>query len=150
MLDVGNILYFNIFHFKNAGAASKPKYFIVVKHLDNITLLATLPSSQKHLPTELQATYGCLEMPDSGIGCYAIQANMPVATNGFAFPLDSYLYGQHLDEYIAENIKDLYPLEGIDYDIKGQLAPDILTDIIECFKNSTAVKRRFKRYLSSL
>jgi hypothetical protein len=148
MLDLGNILYFNIFHFKNAGTAPKPKYFVVIKHIDNMTLLASLPSSQKHLPTDLHAAYGCLELPDSGIGCYALKAHTPVATNGFAFSLDSYLYGQHLDEYYAENIADLYPLESIDYEIKGQLLPDILEDIITCFKNSAAVKRRFKRYLA--
>ena len=149
MFDVGTILYFNIFHFKNAGAVSKPKYFVVIKHIDNAALLASLPSSQKHLPPALLSTYGCIELPDSGIGCYVLKSALPIATNGYAFPLDSYIYGQHLDEYSIENITDLYPLEGVDYEIKGILLPEVLAEIIDCLKNSAAVKRRFKRYLSN-
>ena len=150
MFEAGTIFYFNIFQFKNSGTEPKPKYFVVIKHIDNVTILASLPSSQKHLPYNLQATYGCIELPDSGIGCYVFQAGMPVATNGYAFPKNSYIYGQHLDEYAIENITDLYPLLGVDYAIKGQLLPNILSDIIDCLKNSAAVKKRFKRYLSNI
>ena len=149
MFEEGTILYFNIFQFNDARATAKPKYFIALKNIGNNTLLAALPSSQKHLPFDLQATYGCIEIADSGIGCYVFQAATPVATNGYAFPMDSYIYGQHLDEYNAENITDLYPLENVDYVIKGQLSPDILTQLINCLKNSATVKRRFKRYLNA-
>ena len=82
MFEAGTILYFNIFQFKNLGATSKPKYFVVIKHIDNLTLLAGLPSSQKHLTFDLQSTYGCIELPDSGIGCYVFQSGIPVATSG--------------------------------------------------------------------
>jgi hypothetical protein len=147
MLKEGTIIYFNLFQFKDPSASSKPKYFIVVKNIDNITVLASLPSSQKHLPFDLQSTYGCIELPDSGIGCYAFKANDPIATNGFAFPLDSYIYGQHIDEYNLSNIFEIYPFEGIDFYIKGELKSDVLDLIIDCIKNSSAVKRRFKRLL---
>lgn len=148
MFEEGTILYFNTFQFNDSRAISKPKYFIVLKQIGNTSLLAALPSSQKHLPFDLQTTYGCIEIPDSGIGCYVFQASIPVATNAYAFPMDSYVYGQHLDEYNRENITDLYPLENVDYVIKGQLVPDILTQLIDCLKNSATVKRRFKRYLN--
>ena len=146
MFKEGTIIYFNVFYFNNS-APPKPKYFIVIKHIGNATILASLPSSQKHLPFILQSTYGCLELPDSGIGCYAFKSNIAVATNGFAFPLDYYLYGQHLDEYDLENILEIYPFEGIQYEIKGELLPERLEEIIECFKNSASVKRRFRRLL---
>ena len=147
MFTIGSILYFNLFHFSNTTSASKPKYFVVIKHLDSGTLLAALPSSQKHLPYDLQAVYGCIELPDSGIGCYAFEGGLTIAGNGFAFPRDSYVYGQHLDQYDADYIVSIYPYEGIDYEIKGILLPSVLTDIITCLKNSNVVKRRFKKYL---
>ena len=146
-LQEGTILYFHLFHFKNSGTPPKSKYFIVIKHIGDTTLLASLPSSQKHLPRHLQSTYGCLEIPDSGIGCYAFQSGVSVATNNFAFPLDSYLFGQHLDEYNSLTINDMYPFEGINYDILGCLKIDTLVAVIDCFKNSASVKRRFRRLL---
>jgi hypothetical protein len=147
MFKEGTIIYFNTFYFNNPDTPPKPKYFIVLKQVNNTTILASLPSSQKHLPNSLQSTYGCLELPDSGIGCFAFKSGIPVTTNGFAFPLDSYLYGQHVDEYYIDNITELYPFEGIQYEIIGDLLSDILQEIINCLKNSAAVKKRFKRYL---
>ena len=147
MFPVGTILYFNIFQFQNSTTASKPKYFVVIKHIDTGTLVAALPSSQKHLPYDLHTTYGCIELSDSGIGCFAFEAGQIVADNGFMFPRDSYIYGQHLDEYDMANLATIYPLEGIDYDIKGILLPTTLAALIGCLKNSASVKRRFKRYL---
>jgi hypothetical protein len=147
MFEEGSIIYFTPFYFNSPSTPPKPKYFIVVKHVSNMTILASLPSSQKHLPISLQSTFGCLEAPDSGIGCYAFREGVPIATNGFAFPLDSYLYGQHLDEYNIDIIAELYPFDKIQYEIKGKLFPNQLKDITDCLKNSAAVKRRFKRYL---
>lgn len=148
MFEEGTIVYFNLFHFTNSTSDSKPKYFIVIKQIDNITILAGLPSSQKHLPYNLQSTYGCINVPDSGIGCYVFQAGVAIATNGFSFPCDSYIYGQHLDEYEIQNINDLYPLESVDYEILGQLVPTKLEEVVDCLKGSSSVKRRFRRYLS--
>lgn len=148
MFEEGTIIFFNLFHFKNSKSDSKPKYFIVIKQIDNITILAGLPSSQKHIPYDLQSTYGCINIPDSGIGCYVFQSGISVATNGYAFPRDSYIYGQHLDEYELQNINDLYPLEGLHYEILGHLLPLKLQELIDCLKNSPAVKRKFRRYLS--
>lgn len=147
MFAVGTILYFTPFHFQNTATAAKPKYFVVIKHVDTGTLIAALPSSQKHLPYDLHAAYGCIDLPDSGIGCYVFEANLSIADNGFAFPRDSYLYGQHLDQYDPAHIASTYPYEGIDYDIKGILTPSVLADIIVCLKNSSTVKRRFRQLL---
>ena len=148
MFEEGTILYFTPFYFtKSATTAPKPKYFIVIKRIDTVTILASLPSSQKHLPYNLQSVYGCISLPESGIGCYVFEAGAPIATNGFAFPLDSYLYGEHLDEHNLDNIFELYPFQGIHYHIKGQLLTEKLDEVIECLKQSPTVKRRFKRFL---
>jgi hypothetical protein len=61
----GKIIYFDPFHFKDGG--SKPKYFLVLKAVDNDVILASLPSSQAHLPVTQTIQHGCLEIPDSCI-----------------------------------------------------------------------------------
>ena len=73
MFDEGTILYFTTFYFNNPSATPKPKYFVVVKRIDHVAILAALPSSKKHLPYALQSTFGCIELPDSGIGCYVFK-----------------------------------------------------------------------------
>ena len=146
MLSEKTLLYFTPFFFKN-GTQAKPKYFIVIKTWGNNMLLAGLPSSQKHLPPDLLKVYGCLESPERCINCYAFEANKPVTDIGFTFPLDTYVYGQHLDEYETELLEDIYPVEGIDYEVKGQLKEKEFNDLVNCFKNSASVKNKYKRLL---
>ena len=146
ILSEKTLLYFTPFFFKN-GTQAKPKYFIIVKTWGNNMLLAGFPSSQKHLPPDLLNVYGCLESPERCINCYAFEANKPVTDMGFAFPLDMYIYGQHLDEYETELLEDIYPVEGIDYEVKGQLKEKEFNDLVHCFKNSASVKNKYKRLL---
>lgn len=46
-----------------------PKFFLVIKVIDEKVMLANLPSSQVHLPASQSILHGCLEIPDSGINC---------------------------------------------------------------------------------
>lgn len=48
MYPEGQLLRFTPFVFKN-GAKPKPKYFIVLKHLDDRLMMASLPTSQVHM-----------------------------------------------------------------------------------------------------
>ena len=50
MFKEGNILYFNPFYFEN-GNTPKPKYFLVLKEVDGQLLLASLPTSHDHIPS---------------------------------------------------------------------------------------------------
>jgi hypothetical protein len=147
ILSERTLLYFTPFFFKNSSEF-KPKYFIIIKKWGNSLLLAGLPSSKKHLPPDLINVFGCLESPERCINCYAFEALKTVTEEGFAFPLDTYIYGQHLDEFDAELLEDIYPIEGIDYEIIGQLKRDKFDDLIDCFKNSASVKNKYKRLLA--
>ena len=82
MFEPGTILFFPTFYFTQGHTPPKPKYFIVLTQTGQTTILATLPSSQKH-----------------------------------------------------------------QYHLLGCLKPTLLQQIIQCLKNSAAVKRRFKRFL---
>jgi hypothetical protein len=143
----GNIIYFNPFFFKN-GSTSKPKYFLVLKIVNENVILASLPSSVVHLPGHLEVNHGCIEVPEGNINCYVFKANQNITTNNWAFPMDTFLYGQWLDEYEIELLEDIYPVNGIDYQIIGQLTTDELTQLITCFTKSASVRRKFKRLLA--
>ena len=147
MFEEGNILYFDPFVFKNPASASKPKYFVVLKNLGDEIILASLPSSQKHIPVVLHSTYGCIHEPENGIGCFAFKGGEIVSENNFKFPLDTYLYGEQLDEYSIKTIQEQYPFPGIQYELKGKFKSEILDQIKACFRTAASVKKRFKRLL---
>jgi len=146
MYTPGNLIYFNPFYFKD-GAASKSKYFLVLKVIDNQAVLATLPSSVDHLPRNLTINHGCIEIPEGCINCYIFKSNVNITKNNWAFQLDTFLYGQWIDDYDIELLKDIYPVEAIDYQIIGELTDTELQNVIKCFKNSASVKRKYKRLL---
>lgn len=143
----GNIIYFDPFYFKD-GSVSKPKYFLVIKIVGSNALLASLPSSKVHLPSHLEINHGCIEVPSGNINCYVFKANNVITTNHWAFPMDTFIYGQWLDEYDINLLEDIYPVKDIDYKIIGQLTNQEMNQLIHCFTQSASVKRKFKRLLS--
>lgn len=52
MFKEGNLLKFKPFIFKN-GACPKDKYFLVLKEMENTMILASLPTSKDHVPTDV-------------------------------------------------------------------------------------------------
>jgi hypothetical protein len=146
--SAGKLIYFDPFYFKD-GSTSKPKYFLVLKVVDSLVILVSLPSSVDHLPRMIDIDHGCIEIPEGCINCYVFKANVAITVHGWGFPLDTFLYGQWIDEYEIELLMDIYPLEGVDYKIIGELTPHELTDVIDCFSKSAAVKRKYRRLLSA-
>jgi hypothetical protein len=142
----GRIIYFDPFYFKDGG--SKPKYFLVLKCISDKVILASLPSSQIHLPATISLNHGCIEMPEMGVNCYVFEANRSITTNGWSFELNTFLYGNWLDDFDIEHLKKNYSIPGVDYEIIGDLYSDELKKIIDCFKNSATVKRKYKKLLS--
>lgn len=148
MYSPGKLIYFDPFYFKN-GTQNKPKYFLVLKVIDGSAILATLPSSKKHLPEALNTKHGCLEVPEMCVNCYIFKANEPITKSGWSFKLDTFLYGNYLDDYEIVKLNENYSIEGVDYEIVGEVTDEELTNIINCFCSSSVVKRRYKRLLSS-
>jgi hypothetical protein len=141
----GKIIYFDPFHFKDGG--SKPKYFLVLKVVDGDAILASLPSSQPHLPAGQTIQHGCLEIPDSCINCYIFEANRPITNDGWSFDLNTFLHGLWIDDFSISALEERYSIENVEYEIKGELTAAELAAVIQCFKNSSSVKRRYKRIL---
>ena len=88
----GAILYFDPFIFPDGGKP-KPKYFLVLKVLDDISLLASLPTSKDFFPSTVEKEHGCIERPDINFNCYYFDPNVVICDNGFAFPIETYVYG---------------------------------------------------------
>lgn len=147
MFVEGTILFFDPFYFKN-GNASKAKYFIVLKIIEDKIILASLPSSQDFVPNYVDKTTAeCIEIPEANFNCYLFAAGKVIASNGWAFPKNTFVYGQQIDVYETETLEEIYPIEGVDYEIKGEITKAVFDAMMLCFKNSASVKRKFKKLL---
>lgn len=147
MGNEGDILYFDPFYFKN-GNSSKPKYFIVLKITGETSIIASLPSSKDFLPATVVKKHGCIEVPEACFNCYIFESNHIVTTNGWSFPLDTFVYGQQIDEYEISILKDIYPVQDLDFKIIGKLTAREFGLLKDCFIKSANVKRKYKRILS--
>lgn len=148
MFEYGNIIYFDPFYFKN-GNTAKPKYFIVIKNVNNSSILASLPTRKDSIPEKEEIENGCLELPNINFNCFVISKDLEVTNCGKKFDFKTHLYGHQLDIYSIELLKELYPIENTDYYIWGKMKDNIFNDLINCLKKSENVKRKYKRILKN-
>lgn len=147
MYTPGKLLYFDPFYFNNG--TSKPKYFLVLKVIENGTaILATLPSSVNHLPQLVSLVHGCIDVQNIGVNCYLFEADRPITKCGWSFPRLTMLYGNWIADFSINTLATNHPIEKVDYEIIGELTETELKSVIECFKNSSVVRRKYKRLLS--
>jgi len=149
MFENGNIIYFDPFYFKN-GNRAKPKYFVVIKNINNNSILASLPTRRDNIPQEEEVENGCVELPDINFNCFVISKNLEVTNCGKKFDFKTHLYGHQLDIYPIELLEELYPIENTDYYIWGKMKDAIYNDLIDCLRNSKNVKRKYKRILNDI
>lgn len=143
MYSEGNIIYFSPFYFKN-GNTAKEKYFVVLKTVENKTILASLPTRKDAVPNKDVVENGCVELPDINMNCFVISPNIQVTECGKHFDFKTHLYGYEIDFYETNLMLELYQVEGTDYIIWGKMKNDIYSSMITCFKSSQSVKRKFK------
>lgn len=142
MLKEGSLLYFDPFVFKN-GAAPKPKYFVVLAVMDDGKLmLASLPTSKDHLPTNATVVRGCVNIPESNVNVYVFEQG-DLATESFCFPRRTYIYGEQLDIYTCEYI------DGMSSNMRdlGTLLPKLFTAVKACLKQATNVSQKYLKWL---
>lgn len=143
----GNILYFTPFYFKN-GNSAKPKYFVVIKNIEDKTLLVSLPTSKDFIPEKDVISYGCVELSEINLNCFIISPSQVVTESGKKFDFQTYIYGHQLDTYELSNMSEIYQLEDIDYQIFGKMKVDLFNDLLDCLKNSKSVKNKYLKILS--
>jgi hypothetical protein len=98
MFPPGTVLYITPFYFKDDKTPAKNKYFISLGHTGSNLLLATLPSSQDHVPAYASKNHGCINIKDANFNCYYFEAGKVITTNGWAFPKPTYSYANWIDE----------------------------------------------------
>lgn len=146
MFEAGNIIYFDPFFFKN-GNTAKAKYFVILKTLENSSLIASLPTRKDSTPRNNSIDIGCIEIPELNFNCFVVPNSTVVTTCGKIFDFTTYLYGYPIDDYDINLLLEIYPNEGSDYSIWGKMKDDLFGQLIDCFKNSKAVKRKYKNLL---
>lgn len=142
MFAEGQLLRFDPFVFKN-GAPSKPKFYVVLKHMGEDLMMASLPTSQDHVPGDFGNITGCISLPERGVNAYVMGAGEVVTEAGFAFPLRTYVYGEQVDEYSQSYLDAM----GSNVEYLGMMSAERLQALRECVKQSPLIKRRFLKLL---
>ena len=145
MFSERTIIYFTPFFFKN-GSPSKNKYFVVLKNIGDKSIIASLPTSKDYVPEELEIEHGCIECESKNVNCFVFSPSVEITECGKSFERPTYLYGYSLDEYEISKMKEIYT-EKKDFEIWGVMKTEVFSKIIECFKSSGVVKRKYKRLL---
>ncbi len=146
MYSEGNILYFTPFYFKN-GHPPKPKFFIVIKAIENNTILASLPTSIDSIPTKNEVESGCIELADININCFVISPKTPITECNKHFDIPTFIYGHQLDTHDLTSLKNTYRIEFSDYEIFGKMKSEIFKELIKCLKKSKSVKQKYLKVL---
>lgn len=144
MYTEGNIIRFDPFYFKN-GNTAKPKYFVILKKIDDIALIASLPTRKDTIPSNVTFQFGCVELPDINLNCFVIPNILEVTDCGRKFDFNTYLYGHQIDDYSIDSLQNMNVNEGADYEIWGQMKSDLFMDLRNCFKNSKSVKWKYRK-----
>lgn len=146
MFEPGNLLYINPFIFPDGGDP-KPKFFVVLGEVEETVLLASLPTSKDHIPSDVEVTSGCLEIPERMVNAYTFLANEVVTENGFFFERNTFIYGQNIKTYNTTAFTEQEKAGDTEIELKGKIKSDLFTALRDCLRNSDAVRKRFKQYL---
>ena len=146
MFEPGNLLYFNPFIFPDGGDP-KPKFFVVLGEVDDTVLLASLPTSKDHIPSDVEVKSGCLEISERMVNAYIFMANDIVTDNGFFFEKNTFIYGQNIKTYNSVAFLGQITSGVTVIEEKGKLKDEMFSALKNCLKNSDAVRKRYKQYL---
>lgn len=151
IFEEGMILYFNPFIFPDGGTP-KPKYFIIIKKCEDRLLLASLPTSKDSVPAYTDTVHGCIDMPDINFNCYCFKGGKPVADGivpgeHFAFPLDTFIYGFRINMFDGSTFETQVNSGVTDMKVIGKLYANEFKSLLLCLKNSSSVKRKYKRIM---
>lgn len=141
MYAEGQLLRFDPFVFKN-GAPGKPKFYVVLRHMGEDLMMASLPTSQDHVPGDLSDRTGCISIAERGVNAYVFAAGERV-TDAFAFPLRTYVYGEQVDEYSQTYLNAM----GSEVEDLGMMPAERLEALRQCLKQSPLIKRRYFKLL---
>lgn len=137
----GQLLSFTPFAFKN-GAEPKKKYDIVLKHIDDNLMMASLPTSKDHIPSDVSVVAGCIHIPERMVNAYVFMPDKDV-TDSFRFTLPTFIYGEQVDEYSKKYLDEM------DSEIEslGIIHEKLFVELKTCLRQSSLLKRRYRKFL---
>lgn len=150
MFNEGDLLFFDPFIFEDG--TSKPKFFVVLKNDNGLSLLASLPTSKDHIPADLDVHSGCYEYPNRGVNVYVFLAGETVATDpqtgkSFHFSKNTFIYGATLNTFPVAPFLQQQMNHETTISLKGKMEQALFDDLKRCLKNSALVKNKFKKML---
>ena len=95
MYYTGELIKFSPFVFKN-GNQPKPKYCIVLGQINDKVMMANLPTSKDHVPSDVMVERGCVDIPERGVNAFVFCPSDQV-TSSFSFSRPTFVYGEQLD-----------------------------------------------------
>lgn len=141
MYPEGQLLCFAPFVFKS-GAEPKKKYYIVLKHMDDKMMMASLPTSKNHIPGDVPLVSGCINIPERAVNAYVFFPEEKV-TDCFSFVLPTFVYGEQVDEYSREYIENMKTkIEDL-----GKISDETMANLRNCLKQSVLIKRKYRKLL---
>lgn len=141
MYPEGQLLCFAPFVFKS-GAEPKKKYYIVLKHMDDKMMMASLPTSKNHIPSDVPLVSGCINIPERAVNAYVFFPEEKV-TDCFSFVLPTFVYGEQVDEYSREYIENMKTkIEDL-----GKISDETMANLRNCLKQSVLIKRKYRKLL---
>ena len=152
MFEEGNLLLFRPFMFKN-GAAPKDKFFLVLGNVDGNLLLASLPTSKDHVPSDVEVKHGCLDIAERFVNVFVFISGEEILNrvNGerFSFSKNTFVYGSKLDIYDASQFELQERLSQTNIELIGTLDSVVFAELKDCLANSKMVKNRYRKMLKS-
>ena len=141
MYKEGQLLQFSPFVFKN-GNAPKPKYFVVLKHIDDEVMMASLPTSKDHIPSDAVVSDGCVDIPERQVNAFVFSPSTQV-TETFHFSVPTFVYGEGVDEY------DQQYLDKMNAEIEdlGNMESTLFLQLKDCIKKAALLKRKYRKLL---
>lgn len=132
---------FSPFEFKN-GNQPKPKYFIVLGNIDEKVIMASLPTSKDHIPSDIVVVHGCVDIKERGVNAYIFSPNEKV-TPIFSFPRQTFVYGEQVDEYERKYLDEMNSI--VEY--LGRIDDQIFQELKDCVKKAQLLRRKYRNLL---
>lgn len=141
MFQTGELIKFSPFVFKN-GNQPKPKYCIVLGQIDDKVMMANLPTSKDHVPSDVMIERGCINIPERGVNAFVLHPSDQV-TSSFRFPRPTFVYGEQVDEYEQKYLDEM----GSAVERLGQIEPALFQAIKDCVKKAKLLRRKYRNLL---
>ena len=105
-------------------------------------MMANLPTSKDHVPSDVMVERGCVDIPERGVNAFVLNPNDQV-TSSFRFPRPTFVYGEQVDEYEQKYLDEM----GSTVEQLGQIDPALFQAIKDCVKKARLLRRKYRQLL---